>query len=290
MKTVAMLNGQFVDINQPHIYIEDRGHQFGDGVYEVIPVMKGRLIGFEMHMERLDRSLREMKIPAVYTWEEYYDMFVDIMKEGQIFDGNIYMQVTRGHGPRQHAFPDPTVPNITMVGRSVDLAKAEKQRAEGIAVASMPDIRWGRCDIKSINLLANILCKQKASDQGAYEAILLADNGEITEGAQSSFFAIKDGVLWVHPNDNSVLPGCTKRIIFEYICPKLGMPIVEKAFTLDFAKGADEALCTASGICAMPVVKIDRQPVGNGKPGEWSKKIQNLFDEFVLTQKVVLEK
>ena len=290
MKTVAMLNGEFVDIDQPLIHIEDRGHQFGDGVYEVVPIFEGRLIGFDLHMQRLDRSLRELKIPAVYTWEELYTFHVEMMKKGNITDGNIYMQITRGTSPRQHNFPEKTVPTVVMVGRQKDFTQTHKQQQEGVGVISVPDIRWHRCDIKSLNLLGNVLAKQKAYDSGAFEALLYRENGDITECSSSNFLLIKDGALWSHPTNELILPGCTRRIIFETICPKLGIPVVEKAFNLDFAKGADEALCTGSGICAMPIVKIDRTKIGDGKPGELSKKINEEFKKFIMSEKVIIKK
>ncbi len=288
MQTVAMLNGEFVGLDEPLIHIEDRGHQFGDGVYEFVPIIEGHLVGFEMHMERLDRSLREMQIPAVYTWEELYEMHVHMAQKGSIENGHIYIQITRGTHPRQHFFPERTVPNVSLVGRQQDLAALDKVREKGVRLISTPDIRWQRCDIKSLNLLGNILSRQKAQDQGAFEALLYRDNGDVTECSSANFMAIKDGAIWAHPNNNLVLSGVTKRIIFEHICPKLDIPIIEKAFNLDFAKGAAEALCSASGFSVIPVVKIDRQELGDGKPGELGQKICAEFKKYALTQRKIL--
>ena len=162
MNTVAMLNGQFVDINQPLIHIEDRGYQFGDGVYEVVPVMDGRMVGFAYHMERLDRSLRELRIPAVYTHEDFWGFFTAMIEKGEIYDGSVYLQITRGVSQRQHQFPEQTIPVMTMVGRQKSYEKINRQYIDGVSLLSMPDIRWYRCDIKTINLLPNALAKQKA--------------------------------------------------------------------------------------------------------------------------------
>lgn len=285
-----MLNGEFVDINQPLISIEDRGYQFGDGVYEVVPVMSGRLIGFDYHLERLDRSLREMQIPAVYTHEEMYDFHVQIMEKGNIYDGLIYFQFTRGVAPRQHNFPDKTVPVLTMVGRQKGYEKVEKQREEGTKVISLPDIRWHRCDVKTINLLGNVLAKQKAYEAKVDDALQYRENGDVTECASSNFMVVKDGVIWSHPDNNLILPGCTKRIIFKDLCPNLNIPIVEKAFNLEFAKKADEAFSTSSSTCAMPIVKIDKDVIGDGKPGEVTRKLNEEFKKYIMAQKVILNK
>lgn len=290
MKAVAMLNGQFVDIDQPLIHIEDRGYQFGDGVYEVVPIMEGRLVGFDYHMERLTRSLREIKIPAVYTHEELLEFHVEMMKEGNIYNGNIYMQITRGTCPRNHQFPDQVIPVMTMVGRAKDYDTIRKHQEEGVKLLSTPDIRWHRCDIKTLNLLGNVLCKQKAIDAGFYDALLYRENGNVTEGSSSNFSVIKDGVIWTHPDGDLILPGCTKRIILKDLCPKLDIPVVEKAFSMEFAKAADEAFLSASSYCPMPVVKIDKNVIKDGKPGPLTNKIKEAFDKYVQNLKPVLEK
>lgn len=290
MDAVAMLNGEFVDINQPLISIEDRGYQFGDGVYEVVPVIEGRLIGFDYHLERLDRSLREMRIPAVYTHEEMYDFHVQIMKKGNIYDGLIYFQFTRGVAPRQHNFPDRMIPVLTMVGRKKSYEQIEKQRSEGVKVISVEDIRWHRCDIKTINLLGNVFAKQKAYEAKVDEVVQYRENGDITECSSSNFIIVKDGVLWSHPDSNLILSGCTKRIVFKDICPKLGIPIVEKPFNLEFAKKADEAFYTSSSSCAMPIVQIDKEVIGDGKPGNITRKINEEFKKYIMAQEVILTK
>ncbi|MDR2007148.1 MAG: aminotransferase class IV [Acidaminococcales bacterium] len=288
MNTVAMLNGQFVDINQPLIHIEDRGYQFGDGVYEVVPVMDGRMAGFEYHMERLDRSLRELKIPAVYTHEDFYEFFVAMIEKGEIYDGNIYLQITRGVSQRQHQFPEQTVPVMTMVGRQRSYEKINQQYIGGVTLLSMPDIRWHRCDIKTINLLPNALAKQKALESGFDDALFYREeSGNITECSSSNFYAVKNGVVWTHPDGELILPGCTKRIIIHDLCGKIDVPVVEKAFNLDFAKTADETFMSAASYCGMPVVKIDKTPIGTGKPGPVAQKIQAEFKKYLSAQKIV---
>jgi D-alanine transaminase len=286
-----MLNGQFVDINQPLIHIEDRGYQFGDGVYEVVPVMDGRMAGFEYHMERLDRSLRELKIPAVYTHADFYEFFVAMIEKGEIYDGNIYLQITRGVSPRQHQFPEQTVPVMTMVGRQRSYEKINRQYIDGVALLSMPDIRWHRCDIKTINLLPNALAKQKALESGFDDALFYREgSGHVTECSSSNFYAVKNGVVWTHPDSDLILPGCTKRIIIHDLCAKIDVPVVEKAFNLEFAKAADETFMSAASYCGMPVVKIDKTSVGTGKPGPLAQKLQAQFKKYLAEQKVVFSK
>jgi D-alanine transaminase len=291
MNTVAMLDGQFVDIDQPLIRIEDRGYQFGDGVYEVVPVMDGRMAGFEYHMERLDRSLRELKIPAVYTHEELYDLFIAIIEKGEIYDGNVYLQITRGASPRQHQFPEQTIPVTTMVGRQKNYDKINQQYINGESLLSTPDIRWFRCDIKTVNLLGNVLAKQKALEAGFDDALFFREeSGHVTECSSSNFYAVKNGVIWTHPDGNLILPGCTKRIIIHDICAKIDVPVVEKAFDLNFAKAADEAFMSAASYCGMPVVKIDKTVINTGKPGVITQKIQAQFKKYLAAQKVVFNR
>ena len=283
-----MLNGQLVDIDKPLIHIEDRGYQFGDGIYEYVPILEGRLVGFEYHMERLDRSLRELRIPAVYTHEELWEFHAEMMKEGQIHNGSIYMQITRGTSPRNHQFPDQVIPVLTMVGRTKDYGTIRQNQEQGVNLLSMPDIRWHRCDIKTLNLLGNVLSKQKAIEAGFYDALLYKeDTGHVTESSSSNFSIVKDGVIWTHPDCDLILPGCTKRIIIKDLCPLLDIPVVEKAFNLDFAKGADEAFLSASSYCPMPVVKIDKDIIAGGKPGPLSLKLKNAFDDYVRKLKPV---
>ena len=291
MNVAAMLNGQFVDINQPVICIEDRAYQFGDGVYEVVPIVEGRMVGFEYHMDRLDRSLREMRIPAVYTREELFEFFVAIMQKAEIYDGNVYLQISRGASPRVHQFPLRMEPVLTMVGKQVGYEKLNQQHTDGVKLISTPDIRWHRCDIKSVNLLGNVFARQKALDAGFDDAVFYReDTGHITECTSSTFYVVKDGVIWTHPNCDLILPGCTRRIIINDLCGKLGLTVIEKAFNLDFAKKADEAFMSASVFWGLPAIKIDKTVIGGGQPGPVTRMIYKAFKEYALAQKVQFEK
>jgi D-alanine transaminase len=291
MQPIAMVDGQFVDIDKPVICIEDRGYQFGDAIYEVVPIMEGRLVGFDYHMERLDRSLREMKIPAVYTREEIYEFFVEIMQKGQIYDGNIYMQISRGVSPRLHQYPDKVIPVTVLVGKAKSYDAINEEFRNGMKLLSLPDIRWYRCDIKTVNLLGNVFAKQKAIESGFDDAVFYrTDTGHVTECSSSNFHVVKGGVVWTHPDSDLILPGCTKRIIIHDLCSKLDIPVVEKPYDLDFAKAADEAFMSASSYCGLPVVKIDKTLIGDGKPGPIAHKIHEEFKKYLAAQKVIIEK
>lgn len=281
MKSIAMLNGEFVDLSEPVINMEDRGYQFGDGVYEVTHVYNGRYFALEWHIERLFRSLRELSIPGIYTPEEIAGFHQAMLERSGFQEGGIYLQITRGTAPRSHAFPDLVVPCLTMTMRPGDRTKNAAQQAQGVRVITQPDIRWMRCDIKSLNLLGNVLSKQKAKEAGAFEAVLVRDDGIVTEGSSSNFFLVKDDVLWTHPADNMILGGVTRRVLLEKIAPQLKLHVVEKTFTMDFVKKADEAFLTGTSTEIMPVTKIDRDQVGNGEPGEITRKIQAAYQELI---------
>jgi D-alanine transaminase len=175
-----------------------------------------------------------------------------------------------------------------MVGRQKSYEKINRQYIDGVTLLSMPDIRWHRCDIKTINLLPNALAKQKALESGFDDALFYREeNGHITECSSSNFYAVKNGVVWTHPDSDLILPGCTKRIIIHDLCAKIDMPVVEKAFDLDFAKTADETFMSAASYCGMPVVKIDKTTIGTGKPGPLAQNIQAEFRKYLAAQKVV---
>ena len=280
-ESVAMINGEFVDVNEPLIGMEDRGYQFGDGVYEVTHVYNGRCFAIEWHIERLFRSLRELSIPGIYTPEEIFNFHQAILDKSGFQEGAIYMQITRGTAPRTHAFPKLVAPCLTMTMRPGNRAQNAAQQEQGVKVITQPDIRWMRCDIKSLNLLGNVLSKQKAKEAGVFEALLVRDDGTVTEGSSSNFYVVKDDVLWTHPVDNMILNGVTRRILMEKIITKLGIQVVEKNFNLDFVKTASEAFLTGTSTEVMPVIKINRDVVGTGEPGEMTRKIQHAYQELI---------
>lgn len=278
MGALGFIDGRIVDLKELVVAMEDRGYQFGDGVYEYTKVYNGKCFSLKPHIDRLYRSLRELRIPAVFTFAEMEEIHNRLIAESGIENGGIYLQITRGWAPRAHAFPDTVVPCLTMTIRPSSINAA--QWDTGVGVVAVPDERWLRCDIKSLNLLGNILAKQKAKEAGCYEAIMIRDN-MVTEGSSSNFVIVKDGVLWTYPIGNLILKGVTRTRVLEEIVPANGLSVLEKAFTLDFAKKADEAFLTGTTTEIMPIVTIDGQPVADGKVGPITKKIQKGYKDAI---------
>lgn len=278
MGALGFIDGRIVDLKELVVAMEDRGYQFGDGVYEYTKVYNGKCFSLKPHIDRLYRSLRELRIPAVFTFAEMEEIHNRLIAESGIENGGIYLQITRGWAPRAHAFPDTVVPCLTMTIRPSSINAA--QWDTGVGVVAVPDERWLRCDIKSLNLLGNILAKQKAKEAGCYEAIMIRDN-MVTEGSSSNFVIVKDGVLWTYPTGNLILKGVTRTRVLEEIVPANGLSVLEKAFTLDFAKKADEAFLTGTTTEIMPIVTIDGQPVADGKVGPITQKIQKGYKDAI---------
>jgi D-alanine transaminase len=278
MGALGYIDGRTVDLKELVIAMEDRGYQFGDGVYEYTKVYNGKCFALKPHIDRLYRSLRELKIPAVFTFDEMADIHERLIAESGIQNGGIYLQITRGWAPRGHAFPDQVIPCLTMTIRPSNFKP--EQWETGVGVISVPDERWLRCDIKSLNLLGNVLGKQKAKEAGCYEAIQIRDD-KVTEGTSSNFFIVKDGVLWTFPVGNLILKGVTRTLVMEKILPEHDFSALEKAFALDFARKADEAFLSGTTTEIMPVVTIDGRPVGDGKPGPVTRKIQKSYHDMI---------
>lgn len=280
MKEYGIFDEQFIDLDTACVHMEDRGYQFGDGVYEAVHVYNGKCFALDRHLKRLRRSLKELRIPIKFTDIELVGMHEDLIEKSGINEGSIYFQFTRGHAPRVHQFPAKIVAHLSMVIREGKI-KTEQQKS-GIAVVLEEDIRWLRCDIKSLNLLGNVLAKQNAHEKNAVEAVLYRkDKNIITEGSSSNFFIVKDGVLFTHPADNFILKGITRSIILEELVTKLDVPVVEKTFTPEFALKADEAFVTSTSLELTPVTSIDKHAIGDGKPGLITTKLLALYKELV---------
>jgi D-alanine transaminase len=292
MEPIGLVDGKIIKLGEKVIEIEDRGYQFGDGVYEVTRVYNRRPFALKLHVDRLYRSLRELGIPITYSFDElarFHDLLVE---RSGIGEGYIYLQITRGVAPRGHAFPEHPTPRLMMMIQPVTPDYALRDRgASGIFV---PDERWLRCDIKSINLLANVLAKQRAKEAGVFEAVLVRPrdpfatrglneslDGIVTEGAMSNFFVVKDGAMWTHPANHLILKGISRTVILEQLAPKLGIPVVEKPFDVAFAKSADEAFVAVTVVEVMPLVTLDGAPVGNGKVGPVTRRLIEAFAALV---------
>lgn len=278
MRPIGLFDGKLIDINENVVPMEDRGHQFGDGIYEVTRVYNGRCFALKQHMERAYRSLRELRIPATYTVEELTEFHELLIKESGIVEGAIYLQITRGVSPRAHGFPENVVPRLTMSIRPTSTNAAIKEN--GAKGALVPDERWMRCDIKSINLLGNIMGKQRAKEAGCFEGIQVRGD-HVTEGTSSNFYVVKDDVLWTHPTwpvTNLILKGVTRTIIIEEICKDLDITVLEKPFTPDFAKGAAEAFISGTNSEVIPIISLDGTPIGDGKVGPMTRRIQEAYE------------
>ena len=281
MQPIGLIDGEIVTIDAKVVSMEDRGHQFGDGVYEVTRVYNGKCFALKEHMDRLYHSLRELKIPAVYMFSELAEFHDRLISESGIREGGIYLQITRGTAPRAHGFPELTVPQLTMSIRPLGTGNALAEvRQKGCKVLTVKDERWLRCDIKSLNLLGNILAKQQAKEAGCFEAVLIRD-GMVTEGSSSNFFIVRDGVLWTHPVNNLILKGVTRTMIVEKIAADLGIPVIEKPFTPEAAKTAEEVFLSGTTTEIAPVVILDGKPVKEGQVGPITLRIQQAYQQII---------
>jgi len=270
------LNGEFLPPDQARVSVFDRGFIFGDGVYEVIPVFGGRLFRLPHHLSRLDASLGAIRLRNPHTQQEWNSIFTRLLAAGS-GDQSIYLQITRGVAPRDHAFPPNITPTVFAYAQPLKYSPPE-QLAQGVVAVTAADIRWQRCDIKAIALLANALLRQQAIGQGAVEAILVRD-GLVTEGAASNIFVVKNGRLVTPPKGPFILPGITRDLVVEIARAK-GIPCDELPVKIEMLTAADEVWLTSSTKEILPITRIDGRPVGNGKPGPMHAKMFALYKEY----------
>jgi D-alanine transaminase len=276
MSRVAYVNGQYVPHSRAAVQIDDRGYQFADGIYEVIALIKGKFLDEEGHLDRLERSLRELRIEMPMGRKALSHVLRETVRQNRINSGIVYVQITRGVARRDHPFPADTAPSIVVTARRI---KGPSQSAldDGIGVITRKDIRWERRDIKSISLLPNVLAKQEAREHKAYEAWLIGEGDVVNEGSSTNAWIItKDGVLVTHPADHSVLNGITRLGVLA-AAKKAGIKIEERTFTVEEAKAAKEAFLTSTTSHVLSVVTIDGKPVGNGHPGEVTIKLRQAY-------------
>lgn len=280
MSRIAYVNGRYVPHAHAMVHIEDRGYQFADGVYEVCEVRGGRMIEERRHMERLARSLRELRISQPMPPASLAVVMRETIRRNKVRDGIVYLQVTRGVARRDHVFPEREVPpSVVVTARSADLAKAEKQAADGVGVITVPENRWERVDIKSVGLLPNVLAKQAAKEAGAREAWFVDTDGKVTEGGSTNAWIVTmDGVLVTRPADTGILRGITRTVVLE-VAAQQGLKVEERAFSVEEAYVAREAFITAATTIVMPVVRIDGRPIGNGHPGSVAQGLRAAFHE-----------
>jgi D-alanine transaminase len=278
MSRIAYVNGRYRPHRAAMVHIEDRGYQFADGVYEVCEVRGGRLVDERRHMERLRRSLGELRIAPPMTFAALSVVLHETVRRNRVRDGLVYLQVTRGVARRDHGFPPPgTAPSIVVTARALDAAKAERVAADGIAVITVADNRWARVDIKTVSLLPNVLAKQAAREQGAREAWYVDAAGAITEGSSSNAWIVTaGGEVVTRPADHGILRGISRAVVLDVLASQ-GLRFVERAFTVAEAQVATEAFVTAASQIVQPVVRIDGKPVGNGLPGPIATALRREF-------------
>ena len=280
MARYAYVNGRYVPHGEAAVHIEDRGYQFADGVYEVVPVIHGRLVDEDPHLDRLDYSLRELRIAPPMGRAALKLVLRELLRRNGLKDGLLYMQITRGVAPRDHKFPRNAAPALVMTTKNLKPTPAALVEG-GVRVISVPDIRWKRCDIKSVSLLPNILAKQRAVEAGAFEAWQVDAEGFVTEGTSTNAWIVtRDGVLVTRNANEAILNGITRQAVIR-LTNQAGVAFEERPFSLAEAKAAREAFLTSSSGHVLPITRIDDGVVGDGKPGEVTKRLRRAYLDYV---------
>lgn len=271
----SLWNDQIVKNEEVLVDKEDRGYQFGDGVYEVVKVYNGELFTATEHIDRFFDSAEKIRITIPYTKDKLHQLLHQLVEANNIDTGHVYFQITRGAGPRNHIFPgDDVKPVIT--GNAKENPRPLENFEKGVKATCVEDIRWLRCDIKSLNLLGAVLAKQEAYEKGCYEAILHRDE-IITEGSSSNIYGVKEGVLFTHPANNLILNGITRQVIIK-CAAEIGLTVNEQAMTKEQLLAMDEVIVSSTTSEVTPVIEIDGTVIGNGTPGEWTRKLQAQFE------------
>jgi D-alanine transaminase len=281
---ITYINEKFVNHENAFVHIEDRGYQFSDGVYEVILARNNILIDWAQHCTRLRRSLSEMKIGYSFGNESLQRLIRELMDRNSLEDAIIYMQVSRGVAKREHGFPKGNITPSVVITASPAVFPSDEEYKNGVAVITMPDIRWKRRDIKTISLLPNILAKQAASEQNAAEAILIEDNGSITEGSSSNFFIFdKYGTLRTHPANNLILGGITRDGIIN-VAKQFGIKVEERAFSISDVMSCKGAFVSSTTKHILPVTKINGTNITDGVVCSEIKELMKLYKKYIDTQ------
>jgi D-alanine transaminase len=271
MPELAFVNGTFSAINEAFVPIEDRGYQFGDAIYEFLATYSGVVYALEEHLDRLDRSLKILSYPPIDRAKLKRDI-AELLKRSGFLRAGIYIQISRGVAPRNHAYPKSAQPQIVMTIREV-VDIPESVRKAGIQAITVEDIRWGRCDAKTVQLLPNTMAKQKALDAGAQDAILVGSDGVVREGTSSNLFMAKNGELWTHPLTEKILPGITRLLLLGF-CREEAIKVHEEHFQKTSLMAADEVFLSGTVTEVLSIVEIDSHKIGNGKPGPLAQKLQ----------------
>jgi D-alanine transaminase len=281
MSRIAYVNGRYLPFADAKVHVEDRGYQFGDGVYEVCEVRGGRLIDERRHLERLERSLRELRIRMPMSMRALGIVMREVVARNRIDYGIVYLQITRGVARRDHAFPSaPVRPSVVVTARGLNKVRNEALAGQGIAVVTVPDNRWGRVDIKTIGLLPNVLARQAALERGARDAWFVDVHGMVTEASSANVWIVTSaGTLITRQADNAILRGITRTVLFDAIRAE-GLAVEERAFTLEEAYSAREAFITSASQIVLPVVRVNDQLIGDGKPGPVAVALRRAYHRY----------
>jgi D-alanine transaminase len=287
MPRIAYVNGAYVRHAEAAIHVEDRGYQFADGVYEVCEVRHGFIVDLRRHLDRLDRSLKELGIGWPMSRAALIHVIREVLRRNRVRNGLFYLQVTRGVAHRDHVFPSKeTPPSIVVTAKRTDTATIARKNAEGISAITVPENRWDRVDIKTVGLLPNVLARQKAKELGAQEAIFVDADGMVKEGAATNVWIVdRDGILRTRPAEHGILRGVTRTTLMDVAKP-LGVKIEEKAFSVEEMLAAREVFVTAATSICFPVVSIDGKTIGNGHPGSIAQNIREAF--FDIAEKTLI--
>ena len=287
MKNITYINNKFVKNSNAKISVEDRGFLFADSVYELISVFNKKIVDIDQHLNRLKSSLNKVKLKYNFNKKKIRKIINKLIKLNNVINGYIYIQITRGVAERKHEFPKQYKPTTIIFTKNLNVDK--KIYKKGVKIITIPDLRWLRRDIKTTSLLPNVLSKQLAVEKNAFESWLI-DNGNITEGSTSNAWIIKSSnTIITHPANTKILKGVTRDTIIK-ISKKNNFNVIEKPFNLIEAKNAKEAFITSSTLSVLPVVKIDNYNISNGKPGDITKKIMYLYNNYINKNKNLLTK
>jgi D-alanine transaminase len=276
--SIVWMNGAFIDRSEAKVDIEDRGYQFGDGIYEVIRVYNGKLFTASEHLERLLSSGDKLSIKIEYTVEELKMLMEELVDKNNLETGIVYMQVTRGASSRNHAFPSEDTPP-TYIAYTKEVKIPFEQMDNGVSAITVEDIRWSRCDIKSLNLLGNVIAKQKAAEADCYESIQYRDL-TVTEGSSSNIWIMKDNIVKTHEANQFILNGITRQKIIQ-LCKENEIEVLEESFTIEDLIDADEVFLSSTTAEVMPIISINNVPVGNGEIGPVTRNLQKLFKDAI---------
>ena len=279
MPNIAFINSKYIEFKNAKIHIEDRGFQFSDSVYEVVKVINNKLLDFDFHMRRLKYSTKELKFNFKLEKKFLYKIFLNLIKKNNLSNGIIYLQITRGTQPREHAYKKNLKPNIIIYTAKKKFNLPNKNY-RGYKAITYPDIRWGRPDIKTTSLLANILAASEATKKGAYETILIKDK-KITEAAHSNVWIVKDDKIITHPANKDILKGVTRTVLINIIT-SLGLKLIEKEFSLKDLYKSDEVFITSSGSLITPIIQIDQVKINNNKIGKITKSLALSFYKSII--------